>query len=158
MTPIMQQFFHDPPRSYGDCHRAALASLLDLSIDDVPHFMDGLGPSDGEVFHRREDDFLHSLGLDAIQIPVIAPDLETVIAAVASWNPTHDLFLLGGESSSGCGHTVVAGHNGVVHDPSPRNVGIVGPMSDGAYWITYIVGKRAAGRLLDGIEHSEMPA
>ena len=53
MTPVKQQFLHDPPTSYGDCHRAALASLLDLTIDDVPNFMHGLGPKDGERRSRH---------------------------------------------------------------------------------------------------------
>jgi hypothetical protein len=45
---------------------------------------------------------------------------------------------------SDCGHTVVAGHGRVVHDPSlrtevcPRHGSIVGAMSDGYWWLTFI--------------------
>ncbi len=41
MIPLMQRNHHDPANGiYGDCHRAAIASLLELPMDDVPHFCD----------------------------------------------------------------------------------------------------------------------
>jgi hypothetical protein len=139
MTPIKQRHRHNPPHSYGDCHRAALASLLDLPLDDVPHFMHGLGPKDGEIFNARQDDFLRSRALEAIVFPISTDSLADVLRAAGAWNPGK-MFLLGGESASGCGHTVIAGPDGILHDPHPDDVGIVAPMDDGAYWITYIVG------------------
>lgn len=39
MTPVTQEFRHDPKNFiWGDCHRAALATILDLPISKVPHF------------------------------------------------------------------------------------------------------------------------
>jgi len=138
MIPIKQEFRHNPPHSYGDCHRAAIASLLELALDDVPHFMEGLGPKDGEIFTKRQSEFLNSVGLDCITFPVNG-ELNAVFAACAAWNPNR-LFLLGGRSISNVGHTVVASQEGIVHDPHPDNVGIIGPMDDGYYWLSYIVG------------------
>lgn len=139
MTPVMQEFSHNPPTTYGDCHRAAMASLLDLTLSAVPHFMDGLGPEDGEEFKRRETDWLTSIGKCAITIPM-AGDLELVLESVASFSTSHDYWLLGGASRSDCGHTVVANAKGIAHDPHPNQVGIVGPMADGFFWITFICG------------------
>ena len=35
MKPIFQTITHD---NRGDCHRAAVASIFDLEIEQVPHF------------------------------------------------------------------------------------------------------------------------
>ena len=139
MTPVMQRNQHDPDNGvYGDCHRAALASLLDLTLDEVPHFMDGLGPDDGEAFNLAPEKFLRSRGLTPI-IFAMTPgeELQEILNACQAWNPGV-LYLLGGESASNCGHTVIAGGGRIVHDPSPNKVGIIGPMKDGLYWITYL--------------------
>jgi hypothetical protein len=40
MKPVNQSIFHDPSNnSFGDCYRACIASILELNIEDVPHFM-----------------------------------------------------------------------------------------------------------------------
>lgn len=143
MTPVYQRLFHNPPHSYGDCHRAAMASLLDLPYERVPHFMDGLdADDDAETFAARESEFLHSLSLARITFPISA-DLEVALAAALHWNPGR-YFLLGCTSKRGHQHTVVCGPKGVEHDPNPLSpgfAGIAGPMSDGFFWITYVVGE-----------------
>lgn len=133
-----QEFLHNPPETYGDCHRAALASILELDLHDVPHFMHGLGPKDGDTFNRLQEEFLNSIGLDCVVFPC-AGELEDVLKACGAWNPKR-LFLLGGSAAPNVGHTVVASPTGIIHDPHPRNLGVTGPMEDGFYWITYIVG------------------
>lgn len=138
MTPLKQRNRHNPENGvYGDCHRAALASLLDLQLDDVPHFMHGLGPDDGETFNRAQEVFLRTRGLTPIVFAISADTLDIVLEQCEIWNPGV-YYLLGGESANDCGHTVVAGCGKIVHDPSRDNVGIIGPMKDGYYWITYI--------------------
>jgi hypothetical protein len=47
--------------------------------------------------------------------------------------------LLGGTSRSGCGHTVIVCDGEIAWDPSQANSGIVGPMSDGFFWLTFLV-------------------
>ena len=48
MRPQQQKFKHDPANgSYGDCFRTALACILDLDRDEVPHFNEGLQFDDG---------------------------------------------------------------------------------------------------------------
>ena len=101
--------------------------------------MDGLGPDDGTIFNARQDDWPRwSRGLAAIVFPC-AGDLAEVLHAAGTWNPGMP-FLFGGESRNHVGHTVIASGRGVLHDPHPDQVGIVGPMADGYFWVTYIVG------------------
>jgi hypothetical protein len=39
MKPIDQEFMHDPEKGIiGDCFRACIASILELDINEVPHF------------------------------------------------------------------------------------------------------------------------
>lgn len=141
MTPVNQRIFHNPPLSYGDCHRAAVASLLDIAYELVPHFMDGVDDDDFTTFATRESEFLRKVGCDRLTFPVAAADLDQLFAAVLHWNPGR-YFLLGCKSKNGHHHTVIGGPNGVEHDPNPLKPGIAGPMEDGFFWVTYIVGAR----------------
>lgn len=134
MTPLKQRNHHRPDEGiYGDCHRAAIASILELPLDDVPHFCDlNLYPEDW-VKHERE--WLHARGLTAIT-QVYDGRLADVLHSVGALNP--DTYcILGGTSKTGCGHSVVICNGEIVHDPSLTDAGIVGPMKDGWYWVTF---------------------
>lgn len=135
-----QLFRHDPANGvYGDCHRTAIACLLDLEPDQVPHF--GSDYTDSEAFHRREKEWLASNGWCAVSNAFDAP-LDLVLRAQASINPDV-YYLLGGKSRTGCGHTVIACGDCIVWDPSLDDSGIVGPFdSDGFYWVTWLVSTR----------------
>lgn len=135
MKPLKQRNHHDPANGiYGDCHRAAIASILELSLDDVPHFCDPTQfPENEWVKHERA--WLHSRGLTTIT-QVYDGRLCDVLHSVGQLNPdTH--AILGGKSRTGCGHSVVICNGEIVHDPSLTDSGIVGPMSDGWYWVTF---------------------
>lgn len=145
MIPLKQRYGHHPERGiYGDCHRAAMASLLELPLDDVPHFCDeSLYAPDAKPLSDREREWLLSRGLTSINIifPGETP-LDDVLGTMNGINPGV-LFILGGTSVNGCGHSVVAGNGRVVHDPSigaPSNKhgSIIGPMEDGYWWLTFI--------------------
>jgi hypothetical protein len=138
MTPVKQEFAHNPPDSHGDCHRAALATILDLPLTAVPHIGDKEAAIDGKLFKQNEREFLATLGLIAVAVP-LAGTLSHILYASGELNPEQEYFILGGVSSSECGHSVVANKDGIVHDPHPDNVGIIAPMDDGYYWLTYIV-------------------
>lgn len=138
MIPLKQRNRHDPANGiYGDCHRAALASLLELSLDDVPHF----GEPNDEPMTTQERKWLATLDLTTINViyPGETP-LEDVLSTVDAVNPGM-MFILGGTSTTGCGHSVIGGCGRILHDPSLTNTGdhsIVGPMSDGYWWVTFI--------------------
>lgn len=144
MIPLKQRNLHKPHDGiYGDCHRAAIASILELSLDDVPHFCDlTLFPSDW-VLHERK--WLHARGLTTIT-QVYEGRLEDVLNSVGGLNPD-TYYILGGTSKTGCGHSVVACNGEIVHDPSLTDAGIIGPMSDGWYWVTFFGVSIAVGKI-----------
>ena len=137
MIPVKQRNRHDPAAGvWGDCHRAAVATMLSLPLDAVPHFGDG-GPT-GDVFKALEKAFLASHGLvpiDAVYAGGEA-DVQLILHVVSAMNPDVP-FLLGGTSRNGVDHTVVCLNDAIVHDPSLDDSGIVGPCKDGWYWVTF---------------------
>jgi hypothetical protein len=135
MKPLKQRNRHKPKEGiYGDCHRAAIASILELPLDGVPNFGEGL--PDNKEFQRREREWLLSRGLVPISVPYRA-DLEYVLKATKVQNPGV-YYLLGGQSRTGVGHTVVCFEDEIVFDPSIDDSGIIGPFEDdGLYWLTF---------------------
>lgn len=134
MTPVKQQYRHDPDNGvFGDCHRAALATVLDLDIEDVPHFADG-NPGD-DVFQARVRDFLAIHGLRCID-QIYQAELSDILHSISRINGPDLVYLLGGASRNGTHHTVICQGGKIVWDPAMDESGIVGPCHDGYYWIT----------------------
>lgn len=141
MIPLKQRHRHDPANGiWGDCHRACVASILELPLDAVPNFHE---PPPGEAWRSewaaiRERVFLISCGF----VPITCcyhedMGLEQVLAGAAYYNPG-TYWILGGTSRNGTGHSVVCLDDLIVHDPSLDDSGIVGPMEGGHYWATFI--------------------
>ncbi len=65
-----QLFRHKPAEGiYGDCHRTAIACVLDMDAKDVPHFMDGKAFSgEAENAHDRAEAWLNARGIATINI------------------------------------------------------------------------------------------
>lgn len=134
MRAVKQSLRHSPETGvYGDCHRAALASVLELDLQQVPHFA-ASGP-DG--MHERVRDWLISRGLIDLSIPIGGGNLADCLQMLATHVPSIPV-LFGGTSRNGCGHTVVVMNGQIVHDPALDESGIVGPMEDGYFWLTII--------------------
>jgi len=113
MTPVDQIHTNHPPtRPLGDCWRASIASLLDLTAQEVPHFVDLFGGD----FAQATLDWLAKRGLvgefwdgpPAIDGHVIAtgqsPRGDWLHAVVARLRPSED-----------AGYVEVE----FVHDPHP---------------------------------------
>lgn len=98
---------HDPPRSYGDCLRAALASLLGVDAVHVPHFADGgqewWGPLLKWCFERG-----------------MYPEQRDPVISI----PAGQSLALG-LSALGVPHCVVMDADHQVHDPLPNGQGLV---------------------------------
>lgn len=136
MTPTKQRNLHRPGEGvWGDCHSACLASMLDLPLDDVPHFGEG-GP-DGQEFNRRVREWLSIRGLGQASA-AFEGELDAVLRMMRHVNPGV-YYILGGRSLTGVNHSVVALENRIVHDPSLNESGIVRPCEDGFYWVTFLV-------------------
>lgn len=132
-----QEFKHDPDNGlYGDCWRTVVACLLGLPRGEVPHVCDG--PDDG-LATKRMRDFLASRGCAMIQIPIPGEvDLDTVLTAAASYSGGLHYALMG-TSKTGCNHVVICKDDAIVHDTSLTDSGIVGPSSDGFWWLEWYV-------------------
>lgn len=123
---------HDPPNTFGDCHRACFATILGLQPHEVPHFYE----------HPETDstalimEFLSRFGL--MQAHVLFPgetNLREILTTLGHTMPGVPA-ILGGTSSRGCGHSVVILDGEIYNDPTGS--GIIGPMGD-YYWITLFV-------------------
>lgn len=136
MTPQKQRFRHRPEQGeYGDCHRTALACLLDLDRDSVPNF--GEHYDDTRAFLDAVDAFLSEHDLAGVDVVFNSP-LEAVLTHQSTVNP-RAYYLLDGTSRTGVNHTVVGCGGEIVWDPSLDDAGIVGPCDDGYFWLTYLV-------------------
>lgn len=68
MTPAKQLFTDGPPaRPVGDCWRACIAMILDLPVEEVPHFVD-IYYDDDEVATDRWPEFEGTM----VQVPAYA--------------------------------------------------------------------------------------
>jgi hypothetical protein len=136
MTPRKQLFRHKPAEGiYGDCHRTAIACLLDMAPEAVPHF--GENFSDADKFHAEEARFLRSVGYKTVTA-VWDCALDVVLATQGNLNP-EAYYLLGGQSRTGVNHTVIGLGNTIAWDPSLDDAVIVGPCDDGRYWVSWLV-------------------
>lgn len=141
MTPIKQTIFHNPKYGkFGNCAQAAFASILDLPLEKVPHFADGVGNDfeGGEVFRQRISDWLAEYGLCYVSFTSYPENVE-------AWQQYFE---------KNCGHHLIAGisprhkdtyhlcvgKNGkVVHDPHPDNTGILDATKEHPWEFGFIV-------------------
>jgi len=150
MKPQKQLFRHKPDEgSYGDCHRTAIACVLDMDAKDVPHFMDARAFDGGaENAHDRAEAWLNERGIATINVLFGGNvPLEEVLRTVAFTNTRgRPVFILGGESKNGVNHSVVCCDGKIVCDPSQDDSGIVGPCDDGFYWVTFFGALQASNK------------
>ena len=140
MRPQKQKFLSDEAAgTHGDCGRAVLACLLDMDVEDVPHFGENLParfPS--AEYHRRELAWLRSKNLYRITVPFDGKrSVDDVIKAVSASNRGL-FFLLVGTSKNGTTHVVICADNEIVHDTALDNSGIVGPDEIGFYFVEFL--------------------
>lgn len=145
MTPVKQEFRHNPPHTFGDCHRAAVASLLGLPLRDVPHFNDAADVTEDE-FNRRVSRFLAPLGLFSLTLR-LGKTLDESFETMGLLYPGR-YYILGGTSKNEVAHSVIAADEEIAFDPSLDDSGIVGPMDDGFYYATIIAAIHPASVVL----------
>lgn len=134
---------HDPPRSYGDCLRACIASIMDLDPEHVPHFADMAATgTEARASARRW------LGLRGLTITAFALDGSESVQGVLDWmgenNPDTTWMLFGSTTrapAAPADHVVVCQGGKVVHDPAwvPTSIKRVGSCG---YWEIWVVSKR----------------
>ncbi|NUP39508.1 MAG: hypothetical protein HOY76_21475 [Streptomyces sp.] len=105
MKPVTQSILHgDPSGPPGDCLRAAVASLLELDIDVVPHFVEY------DDWLERLRDFCLAHGYRPLQRPP-----TTRVELGMAWGP----------SERGIRHAVVWVDGAMAWDPHPSRAGLL---------------------------------
>ena len=115
MIPHFCTTAHNPPFSYGDCLRAAIASVLETDqVTDVPHFMAKGDDQDGHDMLRS---YLQSQGLVPYinGYPAQQHSYDDVQAMQAAVNPGVTYLLFG--KSADINHVVVCRDGKIIHDP-----------------------------------------
>ena len=127
MTPVDQEFLHDPKNNvWGDCQRAVIASLLDLPISEVPHFND-IAKGESYEFYEEIQKFLKPLGYAWLVVHGAATHL-----VYGTDDPVY--HEISGPSPRGNGlHAVVGKDRQIVHDPHPDKTGLLGDQSQWTY-------------------------
>ena len=140
MTPHKSLIEHDPENGkWGDCFRTAIACLLDLPPDAVPHVCSGGDGTDADAMKAMEEWLSENHGLAIMSVTVVADivSMDEALQYMGSLNQ-NIYYLFVGKSRTGCVHNVVCLGGEIVHDPTPGDPGIVGPCDDGCYWFNFL--------------------
>ena len=139
MTPITQEFLHDPDNGvYGDCQRAVIASLLNLPISEVPHFLaDGEG--DAVKFWEGLQKFLGKHGYAWFTVPARSGGAffghdGGVYHEISGPSPRGEFL-----------HAVIGLDGNVVFDPHPSRAGLCGDPSEWVHGYLVYVGITKGG-------------
>lgn len=126
MKPIDQEFIHNPSiGQFGDCTRAVLASILELPVEDVPHFLQEAN-GDAVQYWQGIQTFCKKFGY--------AYMLVNATSGIAFWGTEEPIYhVIAGPSPRGNGllHDVVGCNGTIVHDPHPSRDGLLG---DSTQW------------------------
>lgn len=126
MTPVDQEFIHAPEvGQYGDCQRAVIASLLDLPISEVPHFLQE-AQGDPNIYWEKLQTFVRSHGFAYLTVHAQS--------GISFFGDDGDVYHeISGPSPRGNGvsHAVVGRNGEVAFDPHPSRAGLAG---DPATW------------------------
>lgn len=115
MIPIMQTIFHAEGQA-GNCMQAAVASLFELPLEDVPHFFEDAIADDGVNGWNRFRQWFKSLGIYPRQTMI------GIDEAQPAWDFPH---LVSGISPRGLQHMVVHQGLDMIHDPHPEGGGVI---------------------------------
>lgn len=141
MKPVKQTIRRDSKNGvWGNCYQAVIASMLELPLNEVPHFADG-GPSGGE-FSERVRAFLAKRGLAAVQIPYRGSPVFDVLRTIDFASHGDVFYILGATSARGAPHAVIAKGGRIVFDPYPDadpDDRAMEPDPDGFLWVTFLV-------------------
>jgi hypothetical protein len=147
MKPVQQLFRHDPANgSIGDCHRCAIASILEVAAEEVPHF-GATTWGDGAAFTMAFDEWLIGRGFKMVTVAYY--DDLPLDECLRLWSTgANDVYyILGVQSRRGGNHSVVGLNGKVVHDPHPDGQGDVPYRSiDGVWQISVLVPLRFTAR------------
>lgn len=140
MIPVFQTVMRspeDPDGAPGNCFAACLASLLEISIDEVPSPSiddreDWSAP--GRYWHRISR-FLHERGLHMVEIDRDRTDGVEFSSAAYLEDPGFYWIATGLSPRGSFLHSVICRDAQIVHDPHPDGTGIEGGVVKAAYLV-----------------------
>jgi len=88
------------------------------------------------AFYAAVDEYLKPLGLCEDQT-ALTGELQGVLDWMLAVNP-NAAWILAGRSPRDVNHSVVCKGGEIIHDPSMDGGDVVGPCSDGFYWVSFI--------------------
>lgn len=142
-----QAFGHKPEKGVqGDCYRTAVACVLGVERDSVPHSHDELSGDEANAFMEA---WLHPQGLRRIAIPVGGDEFRTIANNIFP-RGSNMPFIVTGQGPREVNHCVVV--HGVDDFWCPTlgsvtaEVALKGPaLPDGYFWAEWIVRLPASG-------------
>lgn len=138
MIPHICRVAHNPPASYGDCLRCAVASMLNVDdVELVPHFMASGDDIIGDLL-------LRSWLLERGKRPFIVAlpgnlTLQQIFAMMADGNPDIEYMLFCTCGADRTDHVVICKNDEVIHDPAVFPASITGPASNGLWVVMVLV-------------------
>ena len=121
MKPVKQTTFGDGSdgTESGNCMAAAIASILELPLEEVPNFCQH------KDWYQRLCDWLRPRGYAYLEM-VVQEDMR---APDFDWTPYHvstlGYHLIVGPAARGLMHVVVGYAGRTVHDPHPSSAGLL---------------------------------
>lgn len=136
MIPVFQTRFaspDDPALPPGNCFAACIASILEISLDEVPWPTSEERGGDGWAdYMQRLSEWLACRGLAILDAPLPRPWCSTDALEASPL-----IWIAGGLSPRGSfSHAVVCRGPNMIHDPHPSGEGIV---TDSAHTATLIL-------------------
>ncbi len=145
-----QKFLHRPEiGQWGDCHRTAIACLLDIPLEAFPHFIGEYERRErlkamGDVVEpyswlKEQERFLNAIGFTMMTIDWNGDTpLDSLLTYMESMNPGR-YFILCGMSPRGTNHSVVCNGGKFDWDPHPDGGFLIGPMDNGVWETNFLL-------------------
>ena len=110
MIPVTQDiFYNDPQGRKGNCFQAAIASIVEKPLNEVPHF----AAIEDDTWWEQTLKFLNDNGYDVFHCEIA--ELPHV---------KDNLVLVVGKSQRGVNHSVIYKNGSLAHDPHPSKTGV----------------------------------
>jgi len=118
MKPVMQTMFGGPgSKDEGNCFPACLASLLEIPLEDVPHFHKKYDDDDAHIHIVK---WLLSHGRI-----YVAFDAEMFDKHCGPIMDTGSYYIAGGDGGRGFNHCAIYQRRKLIHDPHPKGKGLL---------------------------------
>lgn len=136
-----QANLHDPDNGvWGDCYRTVLACLLDMERDDVPHYVNTLDSARWVTdIQPKYDDWLAERGVQELAISYTSDSVEGILELQGNMLCSKYPCQLIGMSATQVNHVVIVADGTIIHDPSRNDSGIIGPTTEGVYWLVWLI-------------------